>query len=157
MDKLITLQNISTSLLRKVIFDQITIKETDRQYMHIYDYFLEIMLSSATEYKQLYDNYDKSIITGVTGLSGTVHNTELRQLQNYQEYKKNVLMFWTGSRGIARRPPYQVYFQTDIDAPKSHTCFHQLELPTWIASKQELYDIFMNIFLLKQHKIFSDR
>ena len=73
------------------------------------------------------------------------------------EYKKNVMMFWSGSKGISTNPPYQVSLTTNSQFPKSHTCFNQLELPISLTSKEDLFNKFMNMFLFNQHRAFGDR
>jgi hypothetical protein len=151
MAKLITTTKLSPSYLKKAIFDKLKLFADENDSKRICGYLTDIMLSSANEYKTLYQQYDTSILKGDASMTKIYVS-----MKSDQEYKKNVLMFWTGSKGICTNPPYQLTIITHSEWPRSHTCFNQLELPQTLASKQELFNKFMNMFVFNQHKAFTD-
>lgn len=159
MDKLITQTEFTTDILKRDIFDQIRLDES----MHgnkVYKYFKEIMLGTGgsrsykAEYNELYKGFDITMIG-----NDQVAYKEYEKLESDYEFKKNVLMFWSGSKGIVQNPPYKVIILSSIDFPKAHTCFNQLDLPLpdKISSKQELFNILMKLFIVNANKIFTDR
>jgi hypothetical protein len=80
------------------------------------------------------------------------------ELANSQNFKRKVLMFWTGSRGILSEI-YKVAIDPDLGKmPASHTCFNQIDLPTddHIKSKQELYNSFTDIFMSGMDENFTN-
>ena len=150
MDKLLTTTKLTKAYLKRSIFDKIKFHGSHRELPRIYGYLKDIMLSTKKEYEEMYKKFNTDIVKG----DDNMHKL-YKALVSDQEYKKNVLMFWTASRGVCRNPPYQGNIMTHKDFPISHTCFNQLELPHSIESKQDLFDKFMNIFVLNQHKAFG--
>jgi hypothetical protein len=157
MDKLITQTDLTYETLKNDIFSQIILNESNPENM-VYKYFKEIMLGTGNkrrykaEYKEMYDAFDTSIMEG-----DQQAQTQYEMLRSDYEFKKNVLMFWTGSKGVVQNPPYKVVIVSDKDLPAGRTCFNQLDLPLpdKIRNKQELFDIFMKIFIFDENKTFG--
>jgi hypothetical protein len=152
MDKLLTQSKLSKKTIKEYIFDKIRITfkyQNSQNENSAFEFLKELMMiDSKHDYSDMYLAYDKS------GLDDNMLKI-YTSLSSSQVFKKYVLMFWTGIEGVSALGNYKIFMNPDIDVPISHTCFNQLELPTNIATKQELYDIFMNIFTTNQHQTFA--
>ena len=61
--------------------------------------------------------------------------------QTVEDFKKQLLFFWTGSRTYNNEFRYNL-IPRDIDVFKAHTCFHQMEFPTignGVSSEKNMY------------------
>lgn len=152
LDKLLSMSKLRKKLLKKVIFEKISIEYNNRiirataDEAKVYTYLQHIMVNcKKDEYKALYSAYD----------ARHIHNDVKKEkmhksLENSDTFRKNVLFFWTGSRGISPQP-YRIKIDAEMIIPEvaAHTCSNQLDLPlpNVIRSVQELFNIFMNIFI----------
>lgn len=64
--------------------------------------------------------------------------------QTLEEFKKQLLFFWTGSRFYNSQFNYQVSVPTRATVFKAHTCFQQLEMPTsgpGVKNERAMYEM----------------
>ena len=64
--------------------------------------------------------------------------------QTLEEFKKQLLFFWTGSRFYNSQFNYQVAVPTRATVFKAHTCFQQLEMPTsgpGVKNERAMYEM----------------
>jgi hypothetical protein len=66
-------------------------------------------------------------------------------------------MFWTGVENVTINEPYIVTINEESENLYSHTCPKELKvpLPTHIQSKNQLYNIFMTLFIYDQQNTFT--
>ncbi len=161
MDKLISMGKLSKKDLKKRIFDKIMLDNHDDDDEDddtgVYQYLQDLMINDTKEdYKKLYNDYKKSNLSYFQS-----DNNKMKiftDLESSQTFKKNVLMFWTGSSGILSEE-YKVIIDPYLGImPVAHTCFNQIDLPTSdkVMSKDVLFKSFMDIFIGSAEGNFSD-
>jgi hypothetical protein len=108
----------------------------------VYLFLEELLLID--DYDDLYSHY--------------LDNDKVERIKSKNDFCKNILMFWTGSESIQIDQPYYVYIMSDITMIKASTCANMLKLPLpiYIPTKQDLYNIFMRLFLLDDQHVFSE-
>jgi hypothetical protein len=156
MDKLLSISKITKKDLKLRIFDKIQLSNYGDNTI-VYEYLQDLMIKdNKEEYTKMYSNYTNA---NESNFKNDADKMKLfMELANSQNFKRKVLMFWTGSRGILSEI-YKVAIDPDLGKmPASHTCFNQIDLPTddHIKSKQELYNSFMDIFMSGMDENFTN-
>ncbi len=146
LDKVLSQSKLTQAALKNLCkrivlqFDGSTIIKTDEK-AKVYMFLEEILLA---------DNYDDLYIKH--------KDHDVRQtLKSKEHFCKAILTFWTGAESIMVDQPYYIHIMSDINIIKSSTCANllKLPLPVHIPTKQDLYSIFMRIFLLDDQHVFS--
>jgi hypothetical protein len=121
---------------------QTTVIDKTNENAKVYLFLEELLLID--DYDDLYSHY--------------LDNDKVERIKSKNDFCKNILMFWTGSESIQIDQPYYVYIMSDITMIKASTCANMLKLPLpiYIPTKQDLYNIFMRLFLLDDQHVFSE-
>lgn len=125
-------------------FDSIKVSSNDER-LTVYNYLRELMIKDKkNEYAKMYSNYGSD--NGI-------------EYANHIEFKKALLMFWTGVCGVTSQE-YILTIDESLDefvTCSSYVCFNNLKLPSVavIKTKQDLYNLLMDTFVSKQHLDFN--
>lgn len=151
IDKILSVKKLTKGMIKKYIFDRIKIIHNGKiitlenaEKMNTYTLFKSLlMIHKKNIFKQLYAN-------------SSINEPSKSDFENYLVFKKALLVFWTGVAGVTS----DKYYINITDAlnnayPTGHTCANELRLPSNIKSLQQLYDIFMYIFVNKLHINFN--
>lgn len=68
--------------------------------------------------------------------------------QTVEEFKKQLLNFWTGSRAFNNEFNYKLTFYPNLTVVRAHTCFKMLDIPTSgdaVLSRDNFYSFFVRI------------
>jgi hypothetical protein len=68
----------------------------------------------------------------------------LTRPQTLEEFKKQLLFFWTGSRTYNSNFNYRVVHSSS-NVIQSHTCYYQLDIPSDIRSQKAMYEMLVRI------------
>jgi hypothetical protein len=160
-DKMLSLGKISKKELKKRVFDNLQLSYNLRPTIEegedtsTLDFLEFIMVNAKKEdYNKLYKQYDTKRFA-----SGELALQTYDLLSSANEFRKQMLMYWTGSYGILSQT-YKININSSLGSmPKSHTCMNQLDLPTnqFIKTKEDLYNMFMDIFIAGHDNVFSVR
>jgi hypothetical protein len=123
----------------------------------IYEFLKLIMLEESTkEFDRMYNACtNEDLHNVIVRINDPVIIERKAKYKLKNAFKQAVMMFWSGSQGVLPGEGYQISVYHGIDRPLSNTCFNHLKLPANIVSQQELYNMFMKIFVLDQQKVFD--
>jgi hypothetical protein len=149
---------------KKYVFDKITlrtsnidaegeneiIKESDPRVPPLFAWLKEFFLTDTNAtFKEMYNAHQ---------LDDPLVKTVKPRYKTRASFCSAILLFWSGLERIdISKGSYLVTVVEHSDKIISHTCFNDLELPgiANINSKQELYNVFMNIFIFNVHQSFG--
>jgi hypothetical protein len=123
----------------------------------VYKFLKSIMLESKTKkFNEMYNACTNDDLHNIiVHINDPVIIERKAKYKSMNAFKQAVLMFWTGSQCVLSGEGYNVSIYHGIDRPLSRACFNHLNLPANIESQQRLYNMFMKIFVLDQHKVFD--
>ncbi len=123
----------------------------------IYEFLKSIMLENKTQtFNEMYNACSNDDLHNIiVRINDPVIIERKAKYKSMNAFKQAVMMFWTGSQCVLSGEGYTVSIYHGIDRPLSRACFNHLNLPANIDSQQQLYNMFMKLFVLDQHKVFD--
>ena len=178
LDKLLSQMKINTGELKHYVFnidrsdvflktvlefvdengDKMELEEMDRK-AELYRMFKQLMVyDSAEEYKKMYAGCSDEVLHRIiVQVNDPIILERKKHFETRRAFRQAVMMFWSGSQGVLTGEKYQItIIATGTEKPTSSSCFNHLKLPAdLINDKQTLYNMFMKLFVLDQHKVFD--
>jgi hypothetical protein len=163
MDKILTSRKISERELKAFIFNikddplttelihnNIQIKK-ESEAPSAYQLLKTLMIKKKNhDFADMFDACTKEFIGNDPML---LENKKL--FKSKTDFCSAILMFWSSSRSVLPGEKYIIHVSSNTEVPKSSTCANKLILPEKIENIQQLYNIFMKIFVLDDQQSFS--